>query len=83
MGVQIRIGDLARMLNVPISSIRFYTETGVIKTHGRTQAGHLLYDPDESIKQFKMIANLKKKRYTLKQIKQYIQQGNTPISNHK
>ena len=74
MGVQIRIGDLARMLELPISSVRFYTESGIIKSNGRTQAGHLLYDPDESIRRIKTINELKKKHLTLKQIKKHIDQ---------
>ena len=76
MGVQIRIGDLARMLELPISSVRFYTEAGIIKSNGRTQAGHLLFDPDESIRRFKMITDLKKKHLTLKQIKRHMVKNN-------
>jgi DNA-binding transcriptional MerR regulator len=38
------IGDLARRTGLPVRTIRFYSDAGIVAPIGRTPAGHRLYD---------------------------------------
>ncbi|MDT0426845.1 MerR family transcriptional regulator [Streptomyces salyersiae] len=40
------IGELARRTGVPVRTIRFYSDTGVVAPTGRSPAGYRLYDLD-------------------------------------
>lgn len=43
--MKLTIGQLARQLNLPTSTLRYYEEQGLLFPAGRTQAGYRLYDP--------------------------------------
>ena len=41
------IGELARRSGMSVRTIRFYSDTGLVPTAGRSEAGYRLYDDDE------------------------------------
>ena len=69
MGVKVRTGDIARELGIMPSRVGFYTRFGLLKTKGETQGGQNLFDLEETKQRFKKIADLRKKRLTLNEIK--------------
>ncbi|WP_131737316.1 MerR family transcriptional regulator [Actinomadura roseirufa] len=40
------IGELAKLTGLPVRTIRFYSDAGVVPPASRTPAGYRLYDPD-------------------------------------
>ena len=40
------IGELARRIGLPVKTIRFYSDAGVVPESGRTDAGYRLYDAE-------------------------------------
>ncbi len=42
---RITIGELARRTGVPVRTLRFYSDRGVVAPAGRSDAGYRLYDP--------------------------------------
>ena len=40
------IGELARLTGIPVKTIRFWSDAGVVPPAGRTPAGYRLYGPD-------------------------------------
>ena len=45
-----RIGELAREAGVPVSTVRYYTEIGILNVAGYTPGGYRLYRPEEKEK---------------------------------
>ena len=45
-GPRFTIGELARRTGLPVKTIRFYSDAGVVPESGRTDAGYRLYDAD-------------------------------------
>jgi DNA-binding transcriptional MerR regulator len=43
---ELTIGELARRTGLPVRTIRFYSDSGVLPPAGRTDAGYRLYGPD-------------------------------------
>ncbi len=46
MTVLLSIGELASRTGLPVRTIRFYSDSGVVPPAGRTDAGYRLYGPD-------------------------------------
>jgi Fic family protein len=67
-GRLLKIGALARHVGVTNSTIRYWTKEGLLEVADITASGYQLYDSN-MIDRIKKIQDLKKKRYTLKEIK--------------
>jgi len=67
----LKIGQLATKTGEKISTIRHWTKEGLLIISEITDAGYQLYDL-EMIKRIELINQLKTKRYTLSEIKDYI-----------
>ncbi|MFA5859245.1 MAG: response regulator [Elusimicrobiota bacterium] len=66
----VKIGKIAEEIGVLPSTIRYYTNLGLLKTYGRTQGGFRLYDYEETLHRLKILKQLEdEKRYTLDEIK--------------
>lgn len=65
----LKIGQLAKTANESISTIRYWTELGLIQPADHTESGYLLYAP-ETLATIKKIQQFKAKRHTLEEIKQ-------------
>ncbi|MFC1522722.1 response regulator [Elusimicrobiota bacterium] len=68
----IKISELARKAALPPSTIRHYTDRGLIKPTGETDGGQRLYDPENSIKRIKLVKALSKRGHNLEAIKEEI-----------
>lgn len=69
VGKLLKIGELASAVGDPISTIRYWTQEGLLEVAEITEAGYQLYAP-EMIERIKSIHSLKEERYTLAEIKQ-------------
>lgn len=69
----IKIGELARILQVLPSTINFYTREGLLPEDARSQGGYRLYDQDKAVKKLRRIFGLQEqKRLTIEEIKKII-----------
>ena len=64
----LKIGEIARESGVRESTIRYYTEIGLINVAETTDSGYRLYDKDETVRMLKAIKEVKSNRLTLSQI---------------
>ena len=64
----LKIGEIAREAEVKESTIRYYTEVGIIEVAETTETGYRLYDRNESIRRLKAIREVNENRMTLTQI---------------
>ena len=67
-GRLLKIGELAKHAGVANSTIRYWTKEGLLEVADVTDAGYQLYAAD-MIERIKKIHALKKKRYTLQEIR--------------
>lgn len=73
--LELRMGELARELNIPRSTVKFYTDLGLFKVKRKTKTGHYLFNAEDALRRYQIITELKKKRLTLKEIKKQINKG--------
>ena len=67
----LKIGDIARLTDEPVATIRYWTENGLLKAADITQAGYRLYDRS-MIERVKEVRRLQQQRFTLAEIKQKV-----------
>ena len=65
----LKAGELARHFGFLASTIRYYTNIGLLTSDSRSQGGYHLYNFERSKEIIQKINNLKQKRYTLDEIK--------------
>jgi len=68
-----KIGQLSRLANVSTRTIDYYTRLGLIKPEKRSDSNYRYYS-DETLARLQRINMLKKEKYTLKEIKEKLQQ---------
>jgi len=68
-GRLVKIGEIARLAAVSPSTIRYYTEMGLLKVGGFSPGGYRLYEVDETLKRIAKIRPEIEKRKTLQEIK--------------
>lgn len=71
----LKAGELARQAGVLVTTIRFYTKIGLLIPHSFSPGGYSLYSEDDALAVLKEINNLKRKRFTLDEIKEKLQVG--------
>ncbi|WP_460718201.1 helix-turn-helix domain-containing protein [Nocardia heshunensis] len=54
----IGIGELARRTGVPVRTIRFYCDEGVLAA-GRSSGGHRMFDPDEAVERLVLVRRMR------------------------
>ncbi len=67
----LKIGALAKLVGEPVSTIRYWTQRGLLQIADRTESGYHCYTPD-MVKQGKRIQKLKQRRYTLEEIRKHL-----------
>ncbi len=65
-----RIAEVAKFCGVPKSTIRHYTDLGILPYEGTTPAGHRLYDPRKTLVRVQLIKSASRPRATLKEVKE-------------
>jgi MerR family copper efflux transcriptional regulator len=81
-----RIGEVAKASGLPIKTIRYYDELGLLKTSGRTESNYRLFGP-EVLGRLRFIKRAQSLGLSLVEIKEFLtvyDQGNLPCSHiHK
>ena len=68
----LRIGEIAKAAEIPLSTVRYYTDIGLLKVASHTEGGYRLYDREEALNIIRKIKPVVDRRRTLKQIKEYL-----------
>jgi len=76
-GKLLKAGQLAKYFGLLTSTIRYYTNLGLLQAADRSQGGYHLYDLEETKPVIERINDLKKKRYTLDEIKERLSVNKT------
>ena len=63
------IGELAKAAGVPVSTIRYYTDIGLLEIEAKTPAGYRLYNKQLSLKVIYKIRPPFERRRSLQEIK--------------
>jgi len=66
----LKIGELAKVAGVPLSTVRYYTDIGLLKVSSHTKGGYRLYDREEALSIIRKIKPVVDRRRTLQQIKE-------------
>lgn len=66
----LRIGEAAKVTGTPLSTIRYYTDIGLLKVASHTKGGYRLYDREETLNIIRKIKPVVDRRRTLMQIKE-------------
>jgi DNA-binding transcriptional MerR regulator len=66
--------ELAKLLNVSVSSINYYTNLGFFNVKD-TKGKLRLYDREQSVNNYEKIRQLRKQGYSLKLIQQRLERG--------
>jgi len=66
----LKIGEIAKAAGVPLSTVRYYTDIGLLRVASYTKGGYRLYDREETVNIIRGIKPVVDKRRTLKQIKE-------------
>jgi MerR family transcriptional regulator, copper efflux regulator len=66
------IGAIANVSGIPIKTIRYYDELGLLKTNGRTEGGYRLFDSDVFVR-LKFIKRAKNLGLSLSEIKKFLE----------
>lgn len=72
-GDLLKIGEMAKLAGVLPSTIRYYTEIGLVEPAGTTPGGQKLYDKEDTLNRIRMIKNIEKQRLPLQTIKKIIE----------
>jgi len=68
-GKLVKIGEIARLAGVSSSTIRYYTEMGLLKAAGLSPGGYRLYEANETLKRMAKIRPESERRKTLQEIR--------------
>lgn len=66
-GVGWRVGQLAELTGVTVRTLRYYDQTGLLHPSGQTAGGHRLYDHDNVVRLYRILA-LRRLRFSLAEI---------------
>lgn len=70
------IGDLARRTGLPVRTIRYWSETGVVPEAARSAGGHRLYDP-AGLARLELVATLRELGLSHAEIRRVLNRENT------
>lgn len=68
----LKIGEIAAKAKIPVSTIRYYTEQGLISVSAYTDGGQFLYDEEKAMDGIRLIQELSNRGLSIKQIKDFI-----------
>lgn len=69
----LKIGELAKKLCVPVTTIRYYTEIGLLTVVAETQGGYRLYDQREAEARMDFIRRTNSDRPTLRETRDLLE----------
>jgi len=69
----LKTGEVARLAGVLPSTIRYYTEIGLLEPAGTTAGGQRLYSKEDALSKIRMIKNIERRHLPLQTIKKIIE----------
>ena len=69
----LRRGELAKVLGIPVPTVKYYTALGLFLVRKKTDHGQYLYHRDETRQRYLRVRELKDKRLTIREIKDRLQ----------
>jgi DNA-binding transcriptional MerR regulator len=70
------IGEMARGAGVLVSTIRYYTDIGLLRVVASTQGGYRLYDREDTIERIHTIKTINGRKWTLAEIREELEKRN-------
>ena len=68
----LKIGEIAQVSGDNQTTVRYYTEVGLLQVVDHTQGGYRLYDREDTVERLKTIQQVNETRVSLAQIKEQI-----------
>jgi DNA-binding transcriptional MerR regulator len=65
----LKVGEIAREARVLASTIRYYTEIGLLKVRELTEGGYRLYDREDTLERLRMVREVNGDRLSLAEIR--------------
>ncbi|MCJ7646553.1 MerR family transcriptional regulator [bacterium] len=72
----LKIGEIAREAGLLASTIRYYTDMGLLRVVANTQGGYRLYDREDTLERIHTIKTINGRKWTLSEIKQELEKRN-------
>ena len=72
MSELLKIGKMAEIAGVRVSTIRYYTDIGLVKVVDTTPGGQKLYDSEDTLKRIQIVKKIGRQRLSLDTIKNVI-----------
>ncbi len=72
MSELLKIGKMAKVAGVRVSTIRYYTDIGLVKVADTTPGGQKLYDSEDTLKRIQIVKKIGRQRLSLDTIKNVI-----------
>jgi len=69
----LKIGDMARLAGVLPSTIRYYTQIGLLETAATTPGGQRLYDKEDTLSRIRTIKNIERQHLPLQTIRKILE----------
>jgi len=69
----LKTGEMAKLAGVLSSTIRYYTEIGLIEPAATTPGGQRLYDKEDTLSRIRRIKNIERQRLPLEKIRKIIE----------
>jgi len=69
----LKIGEMAREAGVLVSTIRYYTDIGLLRVVASTQGGYRLYDRDDTLERINTIKTINGRKWTLVEIREELE----------
>lgn len=69
----LKIGELAKKMGVPVTTVRYYTDIGLLPVIAETSGGYRLYDQEKAKIRFSLIRQMNGSRPTLQETKVIIE----------
>jgi len=69
----LKIGEMAREAGVLASTIRYYTDIGLLRVVASTQGGYRLYDREDTMERINTIKTINGRKWTLAEIREELE----------
>ena len=65
----LKVGEIAREAQIMVSTVRYYTEIGILKVKEMTDGGYRLYDREETLQRLNLVRQANEGYLSLSDIK--------------
>jgi len=69
----LKTGEVARLVGVLPSTIRYYTQIGLLETAATTPGGQKLYDKEDTLNRVRMIKSIERQHLPLQTIRKILE----------